>query len=341
MAPSTASGTPEALPAAAPAPLACTRRWLEPEAIADAALPGLVGWRVGCRVGEAPQWDAAEGALWFIDVRAPALLKLRPDTGELLHWALPDVVGALALAEGGRVVIALRHGLALVDPQASTTVPLMDVQQPAHNRLNDGAVSPCGRWFVFGSMDDDAARRRTTGALWCAGRDGSLRVLHAGLAVANGIAFDADGAAGATLTFSDSHAGRIWRGCWQADDGSLHDVRPFADADEAAGRPDGAAVDAQGRYWSAGVSAGCLQVFDRAGRRTQRWSLPCRAPTMPCFGGAALDTLFVTSLVRPGWSDGPGPWDGALLQFPAPGGARGHAGRRWATAATPATTITP
>ncbi|WP_297443407.1 SMP-30/gluconolactonase/LRE family protein, partial [Acidocella sp.] len=55
-------------------------------------------------------------------------------------------------------------------------------------------------------------------------------------------------------------------------------------------------IDAEGCYWSAGVSAGCLNRYAPNGTLLARYPLPAPAPTMPCFGGADLRTLFVTSL---------------------------------------------
>ena len=70
----------------------------------------------------------------------------------------------------------------------------------------------------------------------------------------------------------------------------------IAQPDEATGRPDGGATDAEGCYWSAGVSAACLNRFTADGELVASYPLPVAAPTMPCFGGRDLRTLFVTSL---------------------------------------------
>ena len=51
-----------------------------------------------------------------------------------------------------------------------------------------------------------------------------------------------------------------------------------------------------GCYWSAGVSAARLNRFSPDGKLLQSHPVPVAAPTMPCFGGADMKTLFVTSL---------------------------------------------
>jgi hypothetical protein len=141
------------------------------ETITRTALPapwlGMQAWSVRNQVGESPVWDDDSQRLLWIDVRAPAVLRLEPASGALTRWMLPDVVGALGLAGGSRVVLALRRRLGLLDLDSGELRLLPAVQQePAHNRLNEGKVSPGGRWFVFGSMDDSAGPKQPTGALY-------------------------------------------------------------------------------------------------------------------------------------------------------------------------------
>ena len=299
--------------------------------IEHAGLAGVRAWRVGNRVGESPTWNSQTQELIWIDVRAPAVLRLDPRTDTVTRWQLPEVVGALGLAGANRVVLALRRCLATLDLSTGLLRPLLTVHaEPPGNRLNDAKVSASGRWLVFGSMDDRADAKQRTGALYCAGAsagtDATVRRIWQGLTVANGIAWSPDGA---ILYFSDSHAGQVWHTPWDEATGTMGEPQRFCSADERLGRPDGAATDAAGDYWSAGVSAGCLNRFAPDGRHLQSLPLPCRAPTMPCFGGENLDTLFVTSLVRPQWCLNAVDLDGSLLALPVQ--ARGRSSTAWAT----------
>ncbi len=287
-------------------------------------LPGLHAWRVGNRVGESPLWCNETQTLLRIDVRAPAVLRLDPVTGAIARWTLPGVVGAMGLCAGG-VVLALQKTLAQLNLDTGRLDPVLTVpDEPAHNRLNDGTVSRSGRWFVFGSMDDRPTDKQPTGSLFVADRRSPARRLVQGLTVANGTAFSPDGR---TLYYSDRPAGWVWKAPWDESTGTMGQACPLCSPDEAAGRPDGATVDAKGHYWSAGVSAGCLNRFSAAGDLVLRWSLPCRAPTMPCFGGPQALDLYVTSLVRPGLALDTGSLDGAL--FCVPGWAQGLFTARW------------
>ena len=285
---------------------------------------GMFAWSIRNGVGESPVWDADAGRLFWIDIRAPAVLCLDPATGALTRWLLPEVVGALGLAGDRQVVLALQHHLALLDTPSGMLRHFADIPGEAvTNRLNEGKVSPDGRWFVFGSMDDRASNKEPVGALYRAGTDGTVQRLFVGVTVANGIAWAPDGA---WIHFSDSSAGTIWRAPWNEVQGVMGRPVLFASSLENAGRPDGALMDLDGNYLSAGVSAGCLNTFDRLGVRVGQRALPVRAPTMPCVGGADGSRLFVTSLVRPGW-DTSATLDGTLIEMAAP--CRAATAVRW------------
>ncbi|WP_423194396.1 SMP-30/gluconolactonase/LRE family protein [Cupriavidus sp. H18C2] len=267
-------------------------------------------FRVGNRVGECPVWDA--GQLAWIDVRAPAFHVLDPRTRLMTTWHLDKPVGAHCRRVDGRIVLALSDELAVLDPVTGKlrTVAHPEPDRPG-NRLNEGRVSPCGNWFLFGSMDDTGARQ-PTGRIHALHASGRCHVVHDGLYTANGFAWAADAQ---TFYFSDSLAGVVYRARWQADTGTLDAIAPWIRAGEQEGRPDGAFVDDAGNYWSAGVSAGRLNVYapgDGAWRFTV--ALPCQAPSMPCPGPDG--SVFVTSLVRPQWQpDDIRPEDGQLFQL--------------------------
>ncbi len=224
-------------------------------------------------------------------MRGPALHRTDPASGHTETWPLPEPVGSLARCRSGRLLLALRSRIVWFDPHDGRieTLAAPEADRP-HNRLNDGKASPCGR-FVVGGMDD-RADKHPTAALWCVAADGVATRLVEGLTVANGLAWSPDGQ---TLWYSDSRRTGIWTAPWDQATGSIGASRLVAEPDDATGRPDGAAMDVEGGYWSAGVSAGVLNRWLPDGTLDRVVKLPIRAPTMPCFGGAGLQTLFVTT----------------------------------------------
>jgi len=260
------------------------------------------------RVGESPVWDEAAGLLWWVDVRAPALHRTDPRNGATETWPLAEPVGSLGLCRSGALLLALKSGIHRFDPREDT---LDLIAAPEHdrptNRLNDGKVSPEGR-FLVGSMDD-RPEKEATGALWRL--DPSAQaccLLVDGLVVSNGLAWSPDGT---ILWHSDSRTSVIWNWDYDPATGAIRNRREIVRPDAAIGRPDGAAVDVEGGYWSAGVSAGRLNRWLPDGTLDRVVELPVLAPTMPCFGGPDGRTLYVTSLRPAGAAETPR--DGILL----------------------------
>ena len=65
--------------------------------------------------------------------------------------------------------------------------------------------------------------------------------------------------------------------------------------DPADGLPDGLTVDADGDVWLAVWGAGAVHRYDPDGTLTGVVSVPTPNVTSCCFGGAALDRLFITT----------------------------------------------
>ncbi|HAF9107672.1 TPA: chorismate mutase [Salmonella enterica subsp. enterica serovar Paratyphi A] len=64
---------------------------------------------------------------------------------------------------------------------------------------------------------------------------------------------------------------------------------------EGEGLPDGAAMDSEGCYWSAMFDGWRVARFSPQGEQLEEYRLPVRCPTMVCFGGADMKTLFITT----------------------------------------------
>jgi len=243
-------------------------------------------------LGECPVWSAEEQALYWVDVRAPALHRLDPATGGTRTWPLPRRVGSFGLRESGGAVVALVEGFHLLDLDtgALTFLAGPDAHVPG-TRFNDGKVSPEGRFWA-GTMDEESLSRPIA-ALYRLDPDGGVHRVVDGLIVSNGLAWSADGR---TMFHSDSKGMVIWAYDYDPEHGTVANRRVLARPSEEVGRPDGAATDVEGFYWSAGISAGVLNRWAPDGRLDRSIPLPCSNPTMPCFGGPDLRTIFITSL---------------------------------------------
>jgi sugar lactone lactonase YvrE len=248
-----------------------------------------------CQVGESATWDGETNSFLWADIPAGIIYALDWVSRDRLQYQLPEAVGSFGLADDGRLVVALVSGVHLYDRANGHLELLVDPEpdqvpnRPQH-RLNDGKVGPDGAFWV-GSMHIQAA----TAALYRVTGGGRAERKVEGLSTSNGLAFSADGR---TLFHSDSKQQWIDRHDFDPVIGNVFNRTRIATPSEADGRPDGAAADVEGCYWSAGVSAGCLNRYDRDGQLLERIAVPPRAPTMPCFGGADMKTLLFTSLRR-------------------------------------------
>jgi sugar lactone lactonase YvrE len=242
--------------------------------------------------GESPTWSAREDALYWVDITECRIHRLRFADGRHDQWRMPAVVGCLGLREAGGLIVALRTGLHLFDPDTGA-LTLLDHPEAGlpDNRYNDGRVAPDGSFWV-GTMDDRAVKQ-PVGRLHRLGADGRCELKANGVKVSNGLAFSPDAR---WLYHSDSRGGAIFRYAHDPASGAIGTRELFAEVAPEHGRPDGAAVDVEGCYWSCGISAGRINRYRPDGALVEYVELPVTHPTMPCFGGPDLRTLYVTSL---------------------------------------------
>lgn len=244
-------------------------------------------------VGESPVWDGARQRLWWCDIPAGLIHSLDVASGERRRWVFGEPVPSFGLAQEGRLIVALRNDVVLFDPDsgARETIARIHHDKP-EMRLNDGKVGPDGAFWV-GSMDA-SGDTPPAAALYRVTPDGTVRQIASGLAISNGLAWNAS----ATRMYHSDSRGGMWVDCWDFDvaTGAVSNRQRLRDNDEANGRPDGGACDVAGAYWSAGPSASRINRFSADGLLLDWVSVPLKYPTMPCFGGPDMKTVYVTSL---------------------------------------------
>jgi len=249
------------------------------------------------RVGESPLWSVAEQALWWVDIEGRQLFRHDVSSGTTTQWPTAQRTGCIALHAQGGVLAAMETGLFHLQPGEHGQLTMHPIAAAHHARpdmrFNDGRCDRRGRFWVS-SMVLDMSLAAPFGALYRFDGKGLSAPMVSELIVGNGLAFSPRGD---RLYLSDSHPSvrRIWHYDLH-DDGSLSNRREFVDMNQHPGRPDGAAVDADGCYWICGNDAGRLLRFTPEGRLDRTLALPISKPSMCAFGGAALDQLFVTSI---------------------------------------------
>lgn len=246
------------------------------------------------KLGECPVWGDAEQRLYWIDIEGRAVHRFDPATGDDESRSLPGRPGSIALTSvPGRLLVALEHGLAFFDWASGACEAWLELEseEPA-NRMNDGRCDRAGRFWV-GSMFDPASAGRFTGRLHRVEPGGAVTTVRTGIGIANGLAFSPDGR---TMYFADTPRETVWASDYDEATGEATNERVFLDFRALPGRPDGACVDEDGCYWIACVYGWAILRVRPDGTVDRRIDLPIEKPTMPAFGGRALDTLYVTSI---------------------------------------------
>ncbi|GCL65275.1 SMP-30/gluconolactonase/LRE family protein [Pseudaquabacterium pictum] len=248
-------------------------------------------------LGESPLWHPDEQLLYWVDIPGLQLNRYNPVTGRHDEWHVPSEPGCIAPLLGGGLLLAARDGLWRFDPHSGERTRVAPPPyDPAAQRFNDGKADAQGRFWV-GTIDD---KRAPDAALYCLD-GGGLQRMAGGIAASNGLAFSPDGR---TLLWADTKGHRVQAFDLDASDGSLSRQRLFAQfplRDPAAplsgygGRPDGAAMDSAGAYWVAMFEGQRLLRLAPDGSLLAELPLPVRCPTMPCFGGPDLKTLYITT----------------------------------------------
>lgn len=247
---------------------------------------------VRCSVGEAPVWDEAEGALYFLDIPRQQVLRLDADAQGLRTWDCPAPPTALALGNRGQVLVACGDAILCLDLASGLIDPLARAPaQPANATLNDGRVDRQGR-FVIGSCCTDFAAPSPVGGIYALDRGQCSRVAG-DIAFSNGTCFSPDGA---TLYFADGARHTLYAYDYDTATGQPGARRVLADTTKLGGMPDGATVSADGRVWVAINPGGKVAVFRPDGTLDLVIDLPASRPGSVAFGGKGLDRLFVTTL---------------------------------------------
>ncbi|HEX9807322.1 MAG TPA: SMP-30/gluconolactonase/LRE family protein [Alteraurantiacibacter sp.] len=244
-----------------------------------------------CQVGEGPVWDVADQALYYIDILEQKVFRWDPEGGELRQWDVPDMIGSMALREGGGAIVALVTGIHTLDFETGEVKPLalMEPENPAI-QLADGKVDRAGR-FVFGTSHRKA--QEPLGGLYSLGADGRIAQLDSGLTLGNGPCWSLDNR---TLYHADSMRHTIYAYDYDLETGAAANRRTFFDSSDFGPIPDGATVDANGDLWVAICEGGVVLQLSSAGEVKQAIEMPVRCPASCMFFGPDLDRLFVPSI---------------------------------------------
>ncbi|MEU3658658.1 SMP-30/gluconolactonase/LRE family protein [Streptomyces sp. NPDC032940] len=268
-----------------------------------------VAVRAEAALGEGPTWDADAGRLIWVDILGSRVHTYDPGSGRRTVRTTEQHVGAAKPRAGGGLVLNLRDGVGLLDPDG-TFRPLHHDPVPGR-RANDAAVAPDGSLWA-GTMRYDEAPGG--GTLFRLTGDGTATTVLDDVAVSNGTGWSPDGR---LMYHIDSPTRRIDVFDHDAGTGEVAGRRPFAVVEEGAGFPDGLTVDAEGGVWVALWGGSAVRRYAPDGTLDRVIGLPVPLVTACAFGGAGLADLYITT-ARTGLA-APHPLAGSVLVVPGAG----------------------
>ncbi|WP_329409501.1 SMP-30/gluconolactonase/LRE family protein [Streptomyces sp. NBC_00704] len=267
-----------------------------------------VAVRAEATLGEGPTWDPATGRLLWIDILGSRLHSYDPVTGGRTVRVTDQHVGAAKPRAGGGLVLNLRDGVGLLDPDGAFR--WLRHEPVPGRRANDAAVAPDGSLWAGTMRYDEAPGGGTLSRLT---GDGSAELVLDDVAVSNGTGWSPDGT---LMYYIDSPTRRVDVFDCSAD-GRVSGRRPLVSVEDGAGFPDGLTVDADGCVWVALWDGGAVRRYTPEGELDRVIALPTPRVTACAFGGADLTDLYVTT-ARVGLT-APHPVAGSLLVIPNAG----------------------
>lgn len=246
-------------------------------------------------VGEVPTWSLTAKALFWIDIYGMSLNRTDPSTAKTQTWSMPAAIGSYALRQDDSgAIVALSSGIYNLEFEGGALTKLYDAPYDRqYYRFNDGRCDRQGRLWIGTAPLPSSPTPEGSGAFWRLDSRGLSRQIT-GITVANGIAFNPEGT---VLYLADSANSQILMFDYDRDEGIANNRRIFARLPRGE-IADGATVDTEGRYWLAMFDTSQIKRFRPDGTLDAVFPSPIANPTMLCFGGPDLSTLYLTSARR-------------------------------------------
>jgi L-arabinonolactonase len=258
-----------------------------------------------CSGGENPMWDVERQVLHYIDNSGMKVHTYNPATGQSRTLDMPAVITTLVLRKGGGAVVTLRTGIHFLDLDTGALELIHPLSDPPPHVYNDGKVDQRGR-FIIGASTANFRNPGPDGGLFRLNPDLTMIRLDSGIHFSNSPCWLPDGK---TFYFSDSWLNTTYAYDYDLDTGSVSNRRPYVITSDLGGSPDGATVDADGRYWVTVFRGGKIAAYNPDGTLDRVIDMPVPMVSSLAFGGPELDRLYVTTIahdVTQGDADGNG-----------------------------------
>ena len=247
---------------------------------------------IGARLAEGPHWWDERGLLVWVDIEASRVGLFDPcqRTNRFIDTAFH--VGCVVPTSKGNLLAATSDGFKIIDPDSGKLTSLHNpIENLLNYRFNDGKCDSFGRLWA-GTLHYDFLPG--AGTLWRL--DNSLKSVPMmnGVTISNGLAWSLNQT---DLYYIDTPTLQVRRFPLSrsgdlVDDGEVCiEIPPDWNCS-----PDGMTIDCNGMLWIALWNGSAVTCWNpNNGQHLATVELPCSQVTSCCFGGSAMDKLFITT----------------------------------------------
>jgi sugar lactone lactonase YvrE len=244
-------------------------------------------------LGEGSLWNWRGQQLHWVDINGSSVHTFDPssqtdtsiDTGGFV-----STVVRRRPSKGGGLIVALKLSIAHINESSGQIQKIVDIPEPASNRLNDGKCDAQGRLWV-GSMNLE--EREHAAALYMVDADLSVHKKLSDVSLSNGIIWSRDNR---TMYYIDTARNAIDAFDFDLQSGNIENRRSLVN-NSWGGHFDGMTIDdADNLFVAIWGGARVLKLSSSTGELLATIHVPGALNVTSCaFGGPELNHLFITS----------------------------------------------
>jgi len=246
---------------------------------------------------ESPCWDPYRLCTWFVNINKGVLWRFSDHKSESIA-KFGDIISSVNLCKSKNLIITGARSIFIYNPEQRRITKRWNLNIFSNDlRFNDCKILPNGD-LIYSFFSKDRPRRKVGSVGSFSIQKGPITKIHDFFITPNGIV--ADHIRG-ILWIADTNLRKIYQFSLEEflsiggeENNSIAPIVTI-DVPDNLGRPDGAALDIDGNYWSAMLGSGKLCCWNKNGLEDM-YVLPIKNPTMLSFCGVNLKTLHITKM---------------------------------------------
>ena len=251
----------------------------------------ILEYETQAQLGEGAFWNHQTQELFWVDIEGKKLHIYNPKSKLNKTLEMPSRIGTVVPKDYNNAVVALEHGINLVNTEHGEITLLSDTESDKpYNRFNDGKCDPKGRFWI-GSMSFDTKTK--SGALYMLSPNGSVEKKLDSVTISNGMVWTKDHK---TMYYIDTPLKNIRAFDYNNETGEINNERVAVIIADSLGFADGMTIDENDNLWVGLWNGNGVGHFNpKSGKLIQKIQVPAQNVTSCAFGGKNLDTLYITT----------------------------------------------